>query len=316
MAIQGLGVGCNRKNSSDVIKATSFILVRTDYFTKWVEAVPLKNATQKEANGLAEAANKIVIGIIQKMVEENPRKWHALLPQALWAHRNSRNTSTGFSPYQLTFRQDAVLPAEFVVSSPRVTNTIVSNDEACIQAIWQQLEEVDTDQLNALDRVVRQNEIRAKYYGKRVYPKSFAEGDLVWKTILPTYKKGDQLRKWSPNWEGPFIIHKAIGNRAFIIVNQEGKLVHENFNAKYLKRNPFKGFEPAGKGSLIIIRKGDTRVIAFWFRGLVLCGLSCLVKIGFLVQQEHAAWRVLMVEIRNAGKYINKGFITGGYAFH
>ncbi|XP_051144093.1 uncharacterized protein LOC127260404 [Andrographis paniculata] len=99
-------------------KQHSFILVATDYFTKWVEAVPLKNATQKEviefilnhiicrfgiphtlttdqglmfigekfieflaefniklyysspyypqANGLAEAANKIVIGIIRK----------------------------------------------------------------------------------------------------------------------------------------------------------------------------------------------------------------------------------------------------------
>ncbi|XP_051152718.1 uncharacterized protein LOC127266506 [Andrographis paniculata] len=160
------------------------------------------------------------------MVEGNPRKWHTLLSQALWAHRNSRNTSTGFSPYQLTFGQDAVLPAEFVVSSPRVSNTTVSNDEAYVQGMWQQLEEVDTDRLNALDQVVRQSEIRAKYYGKKVSPKVIAEGDLVWKTILPTYKKVDQLGKWSPNWEGPFVIYKVIGNGAFIIVNQEGKLVH------------------------------------------------------------------------------------------
>ncbi|XP_051143933.1 uncharacterized protein LOC127260265 [Andrographis paniculata] len=118
-------------------KQHSFILVATDYFTKWVEAVHLKNVTQKEANGLAEAANKIFIGIIRKM--------------ALWAHRKSRNTSTGFSPYQLTFGQDVVLPAEFVVSSPRVTNTTVSNDETYIQGMWQQLDEVDTDRLNALD---------------------------------------------------------------------------------------------------------------------------------------------------------------------
>ncbi|XP_051140123.1 uncharacterized protein LOC127257695 [Andrographis paniculata] len=144
-------------------KQHSFILVATDYFTKWVEAVPLKNVTQKEvidfvlnhiiyrfgiphtlttdqglmftgetfieflaefniklhhsspyypqANRLAEAANKIVIGIIQKIVEGNPRKWHTFLPQALWAHRNSRNTSSGFSRYQITFGQDVVLPA-------------------------------------------------------------------------------------------------------------------------------------------------------------------------------------------------------------
>ncbi|XP_051140130.1 uncharacterized protein LOC127257704 [Andrographis paniculata] len=136
------------------------------------------------------------------MVEENPRKWHTLLSQALWAHRNSRDTSTGFSPYQLTFGQDAVLPAEFVVPSPRVTNTTSCIDEAYAQRMWQQLEEVDIDRLSALDQVVRQSEIRAKYYGKRVFPKVFAVGDLVWKTILPTYRKVDQLGKWSPNWEG------------------------------------------------------------------------------------------------------------------
>ncbi|XP_051117320.1 uncharacterized protein LOC127242029 [Andrographis paniculata] len=142
------------KQPTDVPGAADYPIA-TDYFTKWVEAVLLKNVTQKEviefllnyiiyrfgiphtlttdqglmftgkkfiefftefnvklhhsspyypqANGLAEAANKIVIGIIRKMVEGNPRKWHTLLPQALWAHRNSRNTSTGFSPYQLTF---------------------------------------------------------------------------------------------------------------------------------------------------------------------------------------------------------------------
>ncbi|XP_051151844.1 uncharacterized protein LOC127265871 [Andrographis paniculata] len=155
------------------------------------------------------------------MVEENQRKWHTLLSQALWAYRNSRNTSTGFSPYQLTFG---------------VASTTTCIDEAYAQRMWQQLEEVDTDRLNALDQVVRQSEIRAKYYGKRVSPRLFIEGDLVWKTILPTYKKVDQLGKWSPNWEGPFIIYKVIENGAFIIVNQEGKLVHENINAKYLKR--------------------------------------------------------------------------------
>ncbi|XP_051152016.1 uncharacterized protein LOC127265996 [Andrographis paniculata] len=133
-----------------------------------------------QANGLAEAANKIVIGIIRKMVEENPRKWHTLLSQALWAHRNSRNTSTGFSPYQLTFGQDAVLPAEFVVPSPRVTNTTACIDEAYAQRMWQQLEEVDTDRLNALDQVVRHSEIRAstmeKEYSLRFLQKGIWSG--------------------------------------------------------------------------------------------------------------------------------------------
>ncbi|XP_051141733.1 uncharacterized protein LOC127258782 [Andrographis paniculata] len=259
LAIQSLGVGFPLKNAAQK-EVIEFVLNHIIYrfgiphtlttdqglmFTgeKFVEFLAEYNVKlhhsspyYPQANGLAEAANKIIIGIIRKMVEENPRKWHTLLYQALWAHRNSRSTSTGFSPYQLTFGQDAVLHAEFVVPAPRVPSTTTYIDEVYLQKMWRQLEELDTDRLNALDQVIRQSEIRAKCYGKRVVPKFFAEGDLVWKTILPTYKKVDQLGKWSPNWEGPFIIHEIIGNGAFIIINQEGKTVHENINAKYLKR--------------------------------------------------------------------------------
>ncbi|XP_051149219.1 uncharacterized protein LOC127263940 [Andrographis paniculata] len=221
------------------------------------ESVLLKNATQKEV--IEFVLNYIVYrfgiphtlttdqGLMftgEKFVEflaEFNIKWHHSSPYYPQANGHCGPTEIveilllNFPPYQLTFGQDAVLPAEFVVPSPRVTNTTTCIDEAYAQRMLQQLEEVDTDQLNALDQVIRQSEIRAKYYGERVFLKASAEGDLVWKTILPIYKKVDQLGKWSPNWECPFVIHKVIGNGAFIVINQEGKLVHENINAQYLK---------------------------------------------------------------------------------
>ncbi|XP_051145570.1 uncharacterized protein LOC127261311 [Andrographis paniculata] len=236
-------IGKNHPASS---KQHSFILVATDYFTKWVEAVPLRNAMQKEVNEfvLSHIMYRLMDWLKRQMKLSSASSGNGggkskemayLAASDIMAHRNSRKTSTGFSPYQLTLGQDVVLPAEFVVSSPRVISTTVNNDEAYVQGMQRQLEEVDTDRLNTLDRMAKQNEIRAKYYGKRVSPKSFTEGDLVWKTILPTYKKIYQLGKWSPSWEGPFISHREIGNGAFIILNQEGKLIHENINAKYLK---------------------------------------------------------------------------------
>jgi transposase InsO family protein len=35
-------------NTSSVLKGHRFVLVATDYFTKWTEVVPLKNMTHKE----------------------------------------------------------------------------------------------------------------------------------------------------------------------------------------------------------------------------------------------------------------------------
>jgi transposase InsO family protein len=115
------------------------VLLATDYFTKWVEVIPLKKVTSKnmiefvkehiiyrfgipqtittdqgaqfvslefrefvesmgiklfnsspyyaQANGQVEASNKIIIKLIQKKIDQKPRRWHSVLSEALWAYR-------------------------------------------------------------------------------------------------------------------------------------------------------------------------------------------------------------------------------------
>ncbi|KAG8094928.1 hypothetical protein GUJ93_ZPchr0012g21518 [Zizania palustris] len=50
------------------------MLMATYYFTKWTEAMPLKNMTHNEANGQAESSNKTVIKLIKKKIEEFPKR--------------------------------------------------------------------------------------------------------------------------------------------------------------------------------------------------------------------------------------------------
>jgi hypothetical protein len=40
-----------------------------------------------QANGQAEASNKILVWLIKKKIEENPRRWHEVLSEVLWTHR-------------------------------------------------------------------------------------------------------------------------------------------------------------------------------------------------------------------------------------
>jgi transposase InsO family protein len=40
-----------------------------------------------QANGQEEASNKIMIKIIQKKIDQKPRRWHSVLNEALWAYR-------------------------------------------------------------------------------------------------------------------------------------------------------------------------------------------------------------------------------------
>jgi hypothetical protein len=99
------------------------VLVATDYFTKWMEVVPLKNMTHKvcefaeslkikllssssyyaQVNGQAESSNKTLIKLIKKKIEENPKRWYEVLSEALWVHHISMHSATKVTSFDLVY---------------------------------------------------------------------------------------------------------------------------------------------------------------------------------------------------------------------
>ena len=70
-----------------------------------------------QANGQAEAINKIIKNNLRKIVARNPTSWDDLLSEVLWAYRTSKRMSINIAPYSLVFGHDAVLPMEITVRS-------------------------------------------------------------------------------------------------------------------------------------------------------------------------------------------------------
>ncbi|XP_070671491.1 uncharacterized protein [Malus domestica] len=206
-------------------KGHTFIIVATDYFTKWVEASAVKSITSAAVKNfietkilhrygvpetIAEASNKILVNIIKRMVIDSPEKWHENLGNTLWAYRTSKRAGTWTTLYALTFGQDAMLPVEINVSSVRIQNQFGLHSEEYIEVMCQGIEDLDVARIEALNQIQEGKRAVARAYNKKVKIKSFKEGDLVWKTVLPL---GAQLRgfgKWSPTWEGPFIISRVL----------------------------------------------------------------------------------------------------------
>ena len=62
-----------------------------------------------------------MIKLIKKKIEEQPRKWHSTLNEALWAYRMACHGSIKTSPYELVYGYNAVLPWEVQTGSRRVT---------------------------------------------------------------------------------------------------------------------------------------------------------------------------------------------------
>ncbi|CAL2229164.1 unnamed protein product [Prunus armeniaca] len=168
-----------------------------------------------QSNGQAEASNKVIKGILGKMIENNPKEWHSLLSNTLWAYRTSRRSGTGMTPFALTYGHDAVLPLEISVRSLRVARHGKWSKDEYNQAMVQELDDLDEVRLDALDKLKAQKETVARAYAKRTKAKSFRVGDLVWKTILPIGSKDPKFGKWSPTWEGPFLIHQILRKGAY-----------------------------------------------------------------------------------------------------
>ncbi|XP_021807706.1 uncharacterized protein LOC110751539 [Prunus avium] len=176
-----------------------------------------------QSNGQAEASNKVIKGILDKMVEEKPRAWHDLLPEALWAYRISKRSATGTSPYALTYGHDAIVPMELKVRSLHVAEQPGQEGKDYAQAMAQELEDLEQSRLDAYNLMQAQKQISARAYNKKVKQKTFAEGDLVWRAVLPIRTKDPRFGKFSPNWEGPFIIERILGRGAFQLKDRDGE---------------------------------------------------------------------------------------------
>ena len=74
-----------------------------------------------QANGQAKTSNKVWIGVLEKMLEKNPRGWHKILSKTLWAYMTSKMSFTGVSHFSLTYGLDSVLSMKVVVPSLRVS---------------------------------------------------------------------------------------------------------------------------------------------------------------------------------------------------
>jgi hypothetical protein len=138
-----------------------------------------------------------LLKLIKKKIEENPRRWHEVLSEALWAHRISRHGATKVTPFELVYGQEVMLPVE----------------------------EIEKDKA----RVV-------KAYNKKVKSKSFQVGELVWKTILPIGSKSNQFGKWSPNWKGPYKVIKVTHGNSYLLETLQGERLKVAFNGRYLKK--------------------------------------------------------------------------------
>jgi hypothetical protein len=186
-------------------------------------------------NGQAESSNKTLIKLIKKKIEENPKRWHEVLSEALWAHRISKHSATKVTPFELVKWQEAILPMEVNLDALRIAWQNKLSAIVYHNLMLDRLDEVLDERVKALGEIKRDNLRVAEAYNKRVKGKSFQVGDLVWKMILSIGARSNKFGMWSPNWEGPYKIEEVIPGNSYIFQSVQGTSQPRALNGKYFK---------------------------------------------------------------------------------
>uniref|UniRef100_A0A2N9H5V5 Uncharacterized protein n=1 Tax=Fagus sylvatica TaxID=28930 RepID=A0A2N9H5V5_FAGSY len=237
-----------------------WILVATEYFSKWVEAIPLRKATGAAvANFIREhiitstadprlitlkamdrrkATNRMLLRILSKMVFDYGKGWNSHLADTLWAYRGSTKTATGFTPFSLVYGTDAISPTELLVPSPRILHgmDLEADADICAEARVADLEGLEEARELAQARSLRYHQKLADAYEKTLQTRIFAKGQMVLKTVDHVRRGLPSPSKFAPNWEGPYLIREAYDSGYYKLSTADGTTLADPINGKWLKR--------------------------------------------------------------------------------
>jgi hypothetical protein len=130
-----------------------------------------------QANGLAEAANRVILRGIQRRLNMAKTQWAEELHAVLWAYRTTPHSTTGESPFRLTYGTEAVLPIELTELTWRTDYS--ADFHANTANLREELEFVDEVRIGATLREAALKQKIAARHSKKVIKREFEVGDLV-----------------------------------------------------------------------------------------------------------------------------------------
>ena len=129
---------------------------------------------------------------------------------------------------------EAVLPIEVEIPSLRVLREIELEEAEWVQARYEQLNLIEEKRMKAICHGQLYQKRMMRAHDKKVRPRQFQEGELILKRI--PQNRQDPRGKWSPNWEGPYVVKKTFSEGALILAKMDGIEFSNLINADIVKK--------------------------------------------------------------------------------
>ena len=115
---------------------------------------------------------------------------------------------------------EVVLPIEFEFPSLRVIMETKLSEAKWVQNRFDQLNLIEDKRMTTLCHGQLYQKRMKIAFDKKVKPREFREGDFVLRKIMSF--NDDSRGKWTPNFEGPYVVKKAFSGSALILETMDG----------------------------------------------------------------------------------------------
>eukprot|EP00253_Pinus_taeda_P012239 PITA_12239 len=212
-----------------------WILTATDYFAKWIEAIPCRQANDSIIIQFLETNILSRFGCPEKIITDNValfkskkminfyHKYHITLGHSIAYYpqdRLSTKRSIGTSPYQLVYGMEAIFPSSSGIPMIKLLQEIQAEPNDIQRRINQTIYLQQTREEVYHRAQVLQEKLK-KIFDKRTKAEDFFIGDKVLKWDSRREDKGKH-GKFDFLCRGPFIIQTIQGNNTYFLKSLDG----------------------------------------------------------------------------------------------
>jgi hypothetical protein len=191
----------------------------------------MSTAYHPQTDGQTENSNKTLEIMMRSVIDFDQKDWDEHLAAAELAVNNSKNATTGFTPFYLYYGQDARMPLDLALAPL----TKAKANPAAVEATarWRRAQQ------QAFDNTEQAQQRQATYADQHRRPVRFAVGDRVWLSNANLKLTGEtkRARKFTERYIGPYRIKRIVNANAYELELPASLKIHPVINVSRLKEH-------------------------------------------------------------------------------
>ena len=186
----------------------------------------LSTTFHPQTDGQTERLNRTISEMLRTYASSKPYDWDLNLPLVEFAYNNSKQASTGTSPFQLVYGKDPLVPSIFY-NREKIEMKVASAEEFLLK-MKKNLKDAQTNILKATTK-------QKKYADATRREISFKEGEKVLINTDVLRNVPGITKKLEPKYKGPFKIKKKLSDLTYELKLPRWHQIHPVIHVSNLK---------------------------------------------------------------------------------